>query len=57
MTQATRLHYRGMGSLILEPWCRVISCCCCPFWLLPDTPLPAKIGAVLSVLVVSLAGF
>lgn len=57
MTQATRLHYRGMGSLILEPWCHVISCCCCPFWLLADTPLPAKIGAVLSVLVVSLAGF
>lgn len=48
MTQATRLHYRGMGSLILEPWCHVISCCCRLFWLLTDAPLPAK--KVLSVI-------
>lgn len=57
MTQATTPHYRGIGSLILEPWCHVISCCCRLLWLLPDAPLPAKIGAVLSVLVVLLAGF
>lgn len=57
MTQATTPHYRGIGSLILEPWCHVISRCCRLLWLLPDAPLPAKIGAVLSVLVVSLAGF
>lgn len=44
MTQATRLHHRGMGRLILGPWCHVISCCCHPLWLLPDALLPAKIG-------------
>lgn len=51
MTQATRLHCRGMGSLILKLWCHAISCCCCLLWLLPEAPLPAKIGVVVSVLV------
>lgn len=54
MTQATRLHCRGMGSLILEPWCHAISCCCRLFWLLSEASLPAKIGSVSSVLFVGL---
>lgn len=43
MTQATRLHCRGMGSLTLEPWCHAISCCCRLLWLLSEAPFPAKL--------------